>query len=114
MTSLLDVITNELSAHHADNIKVIDFRGFSAEYDYFVIASASNSRLLGAISDYVEKGAIEQGYAIRTIDGDGDSKWIVMDFYDVVVHLFMEEERMFYGLDKLWADRPTTCINAHE
>lgn len=75
--------------------------------DWFVIASASNVRQVSTIADEVES-------AIKSLDGNGplrtegldDCRWVLLDFGDVVVHIFLEEVRTFYDLERLWADVP--------
>lgn len=110
MSNLLQLIVKEMDKHHATEIKVIDFRGHCANYDYFVIATAANSRLAWAMVDYVEEELEKHDLAIRSIEGDANSRWILLDCYDVIVHLFVGEEREVYQLDKLWGDLPVIQV----
>ena len=83
----------------------MDLRDVSLIADYFVIASASNERLLNAITDHIldEMKQHQQLYPLRT-EGRGENGWVLMDYGDVVVHLFSPEVRSYYDLEALWRD----------
>ena len=91
----------------ADDIRVIDFRGYSPFIDYFVIASARNGRLARAILEAVEEKCEEQGVDILSKDFYGDSKWYLLDAGSIVCHVFYDGEREKYDLEGLWRDLPT-------
>jgi ribosome-associated protein len=74
--------------------------------DFFVLASASNDRQLRTVIDEVERQAREQGRKPRRREGTAETGWILLDFGDVVVHAFTEEQRSYYALERLWADAP--------
>ena len=84
-------------------IRILDLRKITRVFDFFVIASGSSRRQLHAISDeiddYFEK---ELGDKRRSVEGYQESRWIVLDYGDVVIHLFEPQEREFYALDELW------------
>ncbi len=113
MSDLLKLIVKELDVHHATAIKALDFRAISADYDYFVIASTSNVRLAWSLIDYLEEALANAGYTIRKVEGDKQSTWILIDCYEVIIHLFNESDRTLYALDKLWGDQPVVEFN-HE
>lgn len=108
MSKTLDCIVEEMKKHHAENLYILDFRGVSSCYDYFVIATASNPRLAWALSDYIEEKLSEMNIPIRSKEGNQASRWILIDCYEVIVHVFLEEERELYQLEKLWGDLP--CV----
>ena len=110
MSNALKLIVSTIEQHHGEKIRILDFRHHSASYDYFVIATASNQRLAWAMIDYVEEALEENGIAIRSCEGQADSRWILLDCYDVVVHVFVGEEREVYQLDQLWGDLPEVRI----
>ena len=91
--------------NNGKDLAVIDVCGQSAEFDLFVLATGQSRRQLHAISeqidDALEKGMGEKRYGIEGYD---ESRWIVLDYGSVVVHLFDEETREFYDLESLWAD----------
>jgi ribosome-associated protein len=75
--------------------------------DYFVIASASNDRQVKAICEEVEDRVKKAGGgAPRAIEGLADARWVLMDYVDWVVHIFLDEAREFYDLERLWGDVP--------
>lgn len=87
------------------DIKVIDISLVSPIADYFIIASASNSSQLRAMADSVEEELHKQcGIEKTHIEGFQTKSWILLDFNDIVVHLFNEEDREFYNIERIWAD----------
>lgn len=88
----------------AEDIKVIDISEVSVMADYFIIASGSNRNLVQALADNVEEMLHKQGILARQIEGYQSANWILMDFNDIIVHIFNEEDRLFYNLEKIWLD----------
>ncbi len=93
-----------LSEKKAEDIQVIDISEVSTVADYFVIASGSNSNQLTAMMDQVEEDLYKAGYKECQVEGNNRSTWILMDFKDIIVHLFDTEDRLFYDLEKVWKD----------
>ena len=106
----LKTIVKVLDEKLANDITVIDMSIDSPICDYFVIASASNERLLLALKDHIEEACDKEGYFVKNIEGRKNSKWILMDYGDISVHLFDTEERKNYGIEKLWSDKPVISI----
>lgn len=86
------------------DIKVIDIHNVSVIADYFVIASGTNSNQVQAIVDNVEEQLGRAGFEAKQIEGNRNSSWILMDYGDVIVHVFDEENRLFYDLGRIWRD----------
>lgn len=86
------------------DIKVIDIHTVSVIADYFVIASGTNSNQVQAIIDNVEEQLGRAGFEAKQIEGNRNSSWILMDYGDVIVHVFDEENRLFYDLERIWRD----------
>jgi len=86
------------------DIKVIDIHEVSVIADYFVIASAANTNQVEAMVDSVEEALGRAGYEPRQIEGSRNSSWVLMDYEDVIVHVFDEENRLFYDLERIWRD----------
>lgn len=86
------------------DIKVIDIHNVSVIADYFVIASGTNSNQVQAIVDNVEEQLGRAGFEAKQIEGNRNSSWILMDYGDVIVHVFDEENRLFYNLERIWRD----------
>jgi ribosome-associated protein len=88
-----------------DDILVLDVADIIGIVECFVITSASNSRLVRSIIEEVERQIFEQtGEKPRAIEGLRDASWVLMDYGDLVVHVFLAETREYYGLERLWAD----------
>ena len=86
------------------DIKVIDIHNVSVIADYFVIASGTNSNQVQEIVDNVEEQLGRAGFEAKQIEGNRNSSWILMDYGDVIVHVFDEENRLFYDLERIWRD----------
>ncbi len=78
--------------------------------DYFIIASGSSSRQVKAISDNIKEKAYQKGITSLHIEGYSEGSWVLMDFHDVVAHIFIQDARDFYNLERLWADAPKTTV----
>lgn len=88
----------------ANDIRVIDITGVSVIADYFVIASGSSTNQVQAMSDNVQEILGRAGYEPRQIEGYGSASWILMDYNDIIIHIFSEESRIFYDLERIWRD----------
>ena len=86
------------------DIKVIDIHEVSVIADYFVIASASNQNQVQAIVDNVEEQLGRAGFEAKQVEGTRNSSWVLMDYGDMIVHVFDEENRLFYELERIWRD----------
>ena len=102
---LVGVIVNALDDKKAVNIEVIDISGVSQLGDYFVICSGTSSTHVKALADEVEfkAGGRERDVAFHK-EGYGSASWILLDYRDVIVHIFYGETRDFYNLEHLWTD----------
>lgn len=100
----LEIIVKALDDKLGKDIIAIDMGLASPIYDTFVIATASNERQLNALKDGVEDAMALNHYDVKKIEGMKKSKWILMDYGDIIVHIFDEEERKNYNLEKLWSD----------
>ena len=88
-----------------EDIVVLDVAEIMGIVDAFVIAHASNTRLVRAIVDEVKKQLLDRaGVKPRSVEGLDDMTWVLLDYGDLVVHVFLAETREFYGLERLWAD----------
>ena len=93
------------------DIKVIDIHEVSAIADYFVIASASNQNQVQAMVDNVDETLGRAGFEAKQVEGTRNSSWVLMDYGDVIVHVFDEENRLFYDLERIWRDGKVLDIN---
>ena len=88
----------------AEDIQVIDISEVSVIADYFIIASGNNLNQVQAIVDNVEEQLGRAGYEPKQVEGTRGSNWILMDYGDVIIHVFDEENRLFYDLERIWRD----------
>ena len=109
----LEVIVKALDDKLGKDIVAIDMQLASPIFDTFVICSADNERLMNALRDSVEEKCQENGYEVKKIEGLRNSKWLLMDYGDVVVHIFDKDERQSYNLEKLWSDMPRLDITGY-
>jgi ribosome-associated protein len=92
----------------ATDIRILDLGELLGITDFFVLASASNDRQLGTVVDEIERRLKQDlGRAPLRREGTKDTGWIVLDYGEIVVHAFTEEQRAFYDLERLWSDAPT-------
>ncbi len=95
----------------AEDISVIDISGVSVLADYFLIASGTNRSQVQALIDSVEeKLGRAAGIAPRQIEGYDGANWILMDYGDIIVHVFDLENRLFYDLERIWRDGKTISV----
>ncbi len=88
----------------AENVVILDVRGLTSYADYFVVASGSSDRQVTAIADSVEEKMKKSGHRTIGVEGYTRGHWVLLDFGDVVAHVFYEEARAFYDIEGLWAD----------
>jgi ribosome-associated protein len=88
----------------AQDIVIMDLQGITLIADYFVICTGANPIQIKAICDNINDKLKKQGVSPLRIEGFNDARWILMDYGTVIVHIFMEEERDYYNLEKLWGD----------
>jgi ribosome-associated protein len=92
----------------AEDVVMVDLRGKATYADFLVICSGTNERQLEAVADSVEKSLREAGERPIGSEGGRGGRWVLLDFGDVVVHVFHAEERAYYDLEGLWSDAPMT------
>ena len=88
----------------AEDVTVIDITGVSSIADYFIIANGNNQNQLTAMHDAVDEALYKAGLHAKQIEGNNKSTWILMDYEDIIVHLFSKEDRLFYDLERIWRD----------
>ena len=101
---MVRIAVNALEEKKGEDIKIIDIHGVSVIADYFVLASATNNSQLHALVDSVEEKLFKAGYECKQKEGNMTSTWMLMDYNDVIVHVFSQEDRLFYDLERIWRD----------
>ena len=93
-----------LDAKKAIDIKVINIQGISVMADYFIISTAGNPNQVQAMVDNVEEELHKAGFDPRQIEGYHTANWVLLDYGDIIIHVFDEENRLFYDLERIWRD----------
>ena len=97
-------IIKALDEKKAEDIKTLDISNVSVMADYFIIASGNNRNQLQAICDNVIEKLHKTGHDLKQVEGYDTANWILMDYSDVIVHIFDKENRLFYDLERIWSD----------
>ena len=87
-----------------EDIKIIDITGISVLADYFIIANGNSDSQVNALVDNVEEELHKAGYTLRQREGQASGSWVLLDFGDIIVHVFDKENRLFYDLERIWKD----------
>lgn len=95
----------------AEDVKVLDLRKLTPIADFFVICTAHSDPQVKAIADAILEGSKELGERVWHKEGMTQKSWILLDYVDVVVHIFLRDTRTFYGLEKLWGDAVITDVS---
>ena len=93
-----------LSDKKGEDIKIIDITGVSVLSDYFIIPSGNCESQISALVDNVEEELHKAGYHLKQREGRSGASWILLDFGDIIVHVFDKENRLFYDLERIWKD----------
>jgi ribosome-associated protein len=102
----VDAVVRAIEDRKGQKVVVLDLRGLSDAADYFVIASGTSDAHVRGIADGVVRALEEAGYPANHVEGLSSGRWVLLDFVDVVVHLFHPETRAYYRLERLWQDAP--------
>lgn len=100
-----------LEEKKAEDIRVLSIEKVSVIADYFLIASGTNRNQVQALAESVEEALYKAGYEVRQKEGVQSANWILMDYGDIIVHIFDRENRLFYDLERIWVDGETISID---
>ena len=95
-------IVDVASSKQASDILLLDVREVANFADYLVIMNADNRRQMGALTEEVVASLKQEGVRLHHLEGTGDSGWMLLDYFDVIVHIFSPEQRAYYGLEQVW------------
>lgn len=101
---LAKIAYNALDEKKGINISIIDISEISTLADYFIIAGGNNENQVKALANSVEEEMYKVDCKPKHIEGFDNANWILMDFSDIIVHVFNEEDRLFYDLERIWRD----------
>ena len=109
--SLIEEIINLAFEKKAKNLISLDLRGFSSLTDYFIICHGKSEPQVKAIVDNIRKGT---SFKPRHLEGYENKKWVLLDYFDIIVHVFDENERDYYSIEQIWADAPKNEFHDEE
>ena len=109
---LVKKIVEALEDKKAEDITVLDIGGVSSIADYFIIANGNNANQLTAMEDAVDEAMYTNGVHQKQVEVTSNSTWILMDYQDIIVHLFSKEDRQFYDLDRIWRDGKVVDVHS--
>lgn len=104
---LAELIEKTIDDRKGKKIEVIDTSSMTTVADYFIIASGTSTTHLRGMADAIEEKLLEQGIKCAHLEGYDTATWILLDYLDAVVHLFLEEEREYYSIERLWRNGAT-------
>ena len=101
---MVKIAYHALSDKKGEDIKIIDITGISVLADYFIIANGNSDSQVNALVDNLEEELHKAGYTLRQREGQASGSWVLLDFGDIIVHVFDKENRLFYDLERIWKD----------
>lgn len=105
------IVLAALEDKKAEDIKIIDISDVTVIADYFIIAGGSNNSQIQALCDNVDKSLVQAGFHIKQMEGYDTANWVLMDYGDVIVHIFDKENRLLYNLERIWRDGKTISLD---
>lgn len=87
-----------------EDIRILDISHISVMADYFIIAHGNNPNHVKSLVDFTEEKLNKAGFSTKNIEGNTNGSWVLMDFKDIIVHIFDKDQRSFYDLERIWAD----------
>ena len=108
--NMVKIAYDALDDKLAEDIKIIDIRNISVLADYFIIADGNNKNQVQAMVDNVQEELFKVGYEMKQMEGYREGNWILLDFGDIIVHIFDKENRLFYDLERIWKDGKEVSI----
>lgn len=99
-----------LDEKKGEDIKIIRISEISVMADYFVIANGGSNTQVQAMVKNVEEKMHLAGFHVKRVEGNRSSSWVLLDFGDVIVHVFDREDRLFYDLERIWSDGKMVCV----
>ncbi len=111
---MLRIAADAAAGKGGEDLVALDVSGPLPLVDIFLLVTGNSERNVAAIADEVEDRLIEAGHKRVRREGRAEARWVLLDFGDLIVHVFHSEERVFYGLERLWKDCPVVPIETAE
>ncbi|MFA7691429.1 MAG: ribosome silencing factor [Candidatus Hydrogenedentes bacterium] len=107
----VETIAGAVADKKATHIKIYNMTGLTLLADVFILCSVTNEHQLKAVANESREAARNAGYAALRMEGDQHSGWLLVDFGDIILHVFREQARGFYDLDRMWGDAPEILLD---
>lgn len=101
---MLKIAYEALDSKKGEEIKILDIRDLTVLADYFIIAHGNNKNHVQSLIDEVERKLGEVGYTPKQVEGYQSGSWILLDYNNIILHIFDKEDRLFYDLERIWSD----------
>ena len=101
---IVKIAVEAIKDKKASDVKILDISKISVIADYFIIADGNNGNQIQAIVDNIQEKLHEAGVKEPRVEGYNTATWILLDYNDVIIHIFNKEDRLFYDLDRIWRD----------
>ena len=101
---MVQIAYDALDEKLGHDIEILKINEISVIADYLIIASGDNQNQITAMTDLVEEKLAQAGYTNKRVEGNKNTTWILMDYGDVIIHVFSKEDRLFYDLERIWRD----------
>ncbi len=102
--AMAKIAYDALDEKMAEDIRVLDISGVTVMADYFIIANGNNENQVRALVDNVQEKLYKAGYEMKQLEGQRQGNWVLLDFNDIIIHIFDKENRAFYDLERIWKD----------
>ncbi len=108
---MVKIAFQALDDKKAEDIRIIDISDVSVIADYFIIANGTNQNQVQALVDNVQEALFKVGYETDKIEGYRTGSWVLLDYNDIIIHVFSKEDRLFYDLERIWRDCKTVELS---
>ncbi|MDQ0231567.1 ribosome silencing factor [Metabacillus malikii] len=109
---ILTLVARAADSKRAEDIIALNMKGISLIADYFVICHGNSDKQVQAIAREMKEQAIEREIPVKRLEGFDEARWVLIDFGDVVAHVFHKDERGYYNLERLWGDAPSEDLTS--
>lgn len=109
--NMAKIIIDAINDKKGEDVRVIDISEVSVIADYFIIANGNNPSQVQALAENVEEKLAKAGFISDHVEGYNTASWILMDYKDVIIHIFSKEDRLFYDLERIWRDGKQIDVN---
>lgn len=101
---MVKIAVAALEDKKGENVRVIDISNVTVIADYFIIVNGNNTNQVQALVDNVQEALFKAGHETNRIEGYNEGSWVLLDYNDIIIHVFSKDDRLFYDLERIWRD----------